>query len=158
MLCHWEPRCYNAHFVLVIHDVKEPTCTWQVVCHNSQDVVWLFISAWVIVYSPALHPIFVVVGICLYFYSGMGHWLWWEWLLWLIWQCYVPPPHSAKVINRYGMTSGVIMVMDGWGALHVVFESFCKCSACFSYIFILTVHPATLVSMYRWVPLKPHSH
>ena len=37
--------------------------------------------------------------------------------------------HNAKIVNRYIMTSGVIMAMDGCCAFHVLFVSFCKCSA-----------------------------
>ena len=45
------------------------------------------------------------------------------------------------------MTSGVVVVMDGWRGLHVFFKTFCKTSAWFSNIFFFTVDSVTLISV-----------
>ena len=60
----------------------------------------------------------------------------------------------TEVVNGYLMTNGVVMVMDRLGGLHMFFESFCKCSARLSYIFLLTIHPATPVSIHYSTFLK----
>ena len=52
----------------------------------------------------------------------------------------VLPAHNAKIFKRMVMTSGVVVVMEGWGDPHVFSKPFCK-----SYSF--TVHPATLISV-----------
>ena len=45
------------------------------------------------------------------------------------------------------MTSGVVVVMDGWGGPHVFSQPFSKSSAWFPNIFFFTVYPATLISV-----------
>ena len=57
--------------------------------------------------------------------------------------------HNTEVVNGSVMTSGVVMVTDRWGGLHIFFESFYKCSAWLHNIFLLIVHPATCVSIYH---------
>ena len=62
--------------------------------------------------------------------------------------------HNAKIVIRNIITSGVMMVIDGWWGFHVLFKSFCKCSAWLPSIFFLTVHSVTLVSVYHPIFLQ----
>ena len=64
----------------------------------------------------------------------------------------VIPAHNAEIVQGHFMTSGPIVVIDGWWWPQVLPESFSKCFAWLPYVFILTVHPATCVSIY-----PPHS-
>ena len=50
-----------------------------------------FILVLILMTWPTHHPIYVAAGICKYFYSGMGHWLWSAWLLWWFWSCFGLP-------------------------------------------------------------------
>ena len=56
---------------------------------------------------------------------------------------------NAKIVNRYIMTSGVMMVMDGWRGFHVLFKSFHKCSAWLINIYFLLVLSVTPISVYH---------
>ena len=56
--------------------------------------------------------------------------------------------HNAEVVDRYIMTGGVMMVMDGWWGFHVFFISFSKCSAWLPNVFIFTVH--------TWICISPN--
>ena len=49
------------------------------------------------------------------------------------------------------MTSGLKVVIDGWWWPQVFPDSFSKCSAWLPYVFILAVHPTTLVPIHQWV-------
>ena len=53
--------------------------------------------------------------------------------------------YNAEVFNRYIMSSGVMMVMDGWWGFHVFFVSSCKCSAWLPNIILFTDHSVTLL-------------
>ena len=83
-----------------------------------------------------------IVGICLSFYSCMGHWHWWECLLWLIWQCFVPPSYNVEVVHWCFMTWSGVIDMDGWEGLHVSFKYFWRCSDRVYNTFIFIVHAA----------------
>ena len=61
----------------------------------------------------------------------------------------VIPAHNAEIIWGHFMTTGLKMVIDGWWWPQVFPESFSKCSAWLPYVFILTVHPTTLVPVYH---------
>ena len=134
---------------VVIHGVREPTCMWQVFCHKEP-------RCWVAVYLSLSSGRFISTSshICSSWYlpiflfrdgsltqiriaSLM------DLAMFLVYSAY-----NAKIINRYVMTSGVVIVMDGWG-LHVFFGSLSQCSISLSSVFFLTVHPATLVSVYH---------
>ena len=56
-------------------------------------------------------------------------------------------PTMLKISRGKFMTSGVEVVMNGWGSPHVFSEPFCKSSAWFPNIFFFTIHPATLTSV-----------
>ena len=57
--------------------------------------------------------------------------------------------HNAEFVDRYIMTSGVMMVMDMWWDFCVFFLFFIKCSAWLLNVFLFTFHSATLVSVYH---------
>ena len=120
---------------------------------QSQDVMWLFTYASILMSSPTSHPI------CASWYLPI--FLFRDWSLTLMRMAslrdqamFWSSVHSTNIVNRCVMTSGVVMVMDGWMGLHVFFEPFCKCSAWLSYIFFLTVHPATFLSIHHPTFLK----
>ena len=60
----------------------------------------------------------------------------------------VIPANNAEIVQGHFMTSGLKLVIDWWWWPQVFPESFSKCSAWLPYIFILAVHPATLVPIY----------
>ena len=57
------------------------------------------------------------------------------------------PSHNVEIFNTYVMTSGVVVVKYGGGGLLVFFEPFTKGSWGLSCMFLITVHPATFVSV-----------
>ena len=56
-------------------------------------------------------------------------------------------PTMPKVIYGNIVTSGVTMVIDGVGCLEMFFEPLSKSSRGFTSVFLITLHPVTLVSV-----------
>ena len=88
--------------------------------------------------------IHVPAGICQCFCSGMGHSPLSILPPWCFWQCFGPPcPLYTKIVQRHLITSDVVMVMDRWWSLHVLFEPLCKSPARLPCVFFFTVYPST---------------
>ena len=58
------------------------------------------------------------------------------------------PPHYLEVILTSGVTSMVAVMMNGFGVLQMLFESFIKNPGGFPYIFIITGEVTTLEPIY----------
>ena len=68
-------------------------------------------------------------------------------LLWLLCWGSVFPPNNIEIINGDLMTSDVAMVIDWGGCLLMFSEPLSKCSWGFTYVFLIAVNPATLISI-----------
>ena len=111
-----------------------------------QDVMWLFhylnLSSGEFMYLPVL--LFSDVSLTLMRMAA---------LIYLAWFCSSLP--TVLILSTVVMWPVVLFIaMDGWGGLQVFFKSFLKSSIKFFNIFPLTVHPATLVSIYYTTFLK----
>ena len=127
--CHWEPDVVR--LILFIYCGSwcyRPNMWWEVVSHISSEVMRLCtkVSSW---YLP----------ICL-FRDGSLTLISIASLMDLTMLCPLCP--LTEIFNGYVMTSGVVMVMNGWGGLHKFSEPVCRCSASLLYAFFLAVHPA----------------
>ena len=56
-------------------------------------------------------------------------------------------PHYTKIIYANPVTSDDIMVIYGGSGLLMLLEHLSKCSGGFSYIFFITLHPVTFISV-----------
>ena len=59
----------------------------------------------------------------------------------------VLPPNNFEIIDGNTVTTDVTMVIYGRGGFQVFLEPFPKCSLGFSNIFLITVHPVTMISV-----------
>ena len=58
------------------------------------------------------------------------------------------PSYYFEVVLVNGVISLVIVVMNGWGVLQVLFVSFTKGPGGFPYVFIITCEVSTLIPVY----------
>ena len=121
-------------------------CYDQVGRWNSHRVCFLMLILVLRCYTEP-HPRYVADGTCQYFYSGVDYWPWCRELLWwfslgsgplspLCWS-YLCWPYDQRCYSghRWGM------------GLLVFFEPFSKSSGGLSYIFLITLHSITFVSV-----------
>ena len=138
--------------VILVLDVIQPLfvfgswCYRTLVCgfRGSPGLMLLaFIWVLILVTWPAPHPKCVAAGTCLYFYSGMGHWLYQNCLFDGSGNAVVLPAYYTEIVQGHLMTCDVMVVYDGGWCSHMFPEPFSKSPAWLSNVLIFTIHPST---------------